>query len=77
MPAKKTNGILIIKMLGLGKPKNLMYYFLTGLTFYLVAYDVLFTVPALGPFPQTVVKSAVFVVVHVMTHNLKKMLGGR
>ena len=64
-------------MLGLGKSKNLIYYLLTGLTFYLVAYDVLFTVPAVGPFPQTVVKSAVFVVVHVMTHNLKKMLGGK
>jgi hypothetical protein len=64
-------------MLGLGKSKNLIYYILTGLTFYLVAYDVLFTVPAVGPFPQTVVKSAVFVVVHVMTHNLKKMLGGK
>jgi hypothetical protein len=64
-------------MLGLGKSKNLVYYFLTCLTFYLVAYDVLFTVPSLGPFPQAVVKSMLFVVVHVMTHNLKKMLGGK
>jgi hypothetical protein len=48
------------------------YYVLTALTFYLVAYDVLFTVPALGPIPQPLVKSLVFLAVHVLTHKLLK-----
>lgn len=61
-------------MFGLKSSATLMYYLLTGVTFYLVAFDVLFTVPALGPFPQHVVKSVVFVLVHILVHRLKKMV---
>jgi hypothetical protein len=61
-------------MFGLKSSATLMYYLLTGVTFYLVAYDVLFTVPRLGPVPQPVVKAAVFVVLHVLVHRLKKMV---
>jgi hypothetical protein len=61
-------------MFGLKSSATLMYYVLTGVTFYLVAYDVLFTVPAVGPFPQAFMKSLVFVAVHVLVHRLKKMV---
>lgn len=52
------------------KSKNLMYYLLTAVTFYLVAF--VLQVPALGPVPAPWVKALVFVVVHVLIHRLKK-----
>ncbi len=61
-------------MFGLKSSATLLYYVLTGVTFYLIAYDVLFTVPRLGPLPQPLVKSVVFVLVHILVHQLKKMV---
>lgn len=52
------------------KPKNLMYYLLTAVTFYVVAF--VLPVPSLGAMPSTYVRALVFVAVHVLTHRLKK-----
>jgi hypothetical protein len=52
----------------------LIYYALTGVTFYLVAYDVMFHVPALGPFPAPFVKAVIFVSLHILVHQMKKVL---
>ena len=46
------------------------YFLLTALTFYVVAFVV--DVPALGPVPAPVVKSLVFVAVHVALHKVLK-----
>jgi len=43
------------------------YFVLTALTFYVVAFVI--TVPSLGPIPSTVVKSLVFVLLHVLAHK--------
>jgi hypothetical protein len=43
------------------------YLFLTALTFYVVAF--VLPVPGLGPVPSTVVKSLVFVLLHVLAHK--------
>ena len=48
------------------------YMLLTAATFYLVAF--MLAVPAVGPLPSPVVKSLVFVVLHVLTHKLLKGL---
>ena len=52
----------------------LIYYALTGVTFYLVAYDVMFHVSALGPFPAPFVKAVIFVTLHIFVHQFKKFL---
>jgi hypothetical protein len=61
-------------MFGLGSSATLMYYLLTGLTFWVISEDVLFRVPSLGPIPQSVVKALVFVTVHILVHQLKRSL---
>jgi len=61
-------------MFGLGNSATLMYYLLTGLTFWVISEDVLFRVPSLGPIPQPVVKALVFVTVHILVHQLKRTL---
>jgi len=43
------------------------YFLLTAFTFYVVAF--VLSVPALGPVPATVVKSLIFVVLHVLAHK--------
>jgi len=43
------------------------YFLLTALTFYVVAF--VLNVPSLGPVPSTVVKSLLFVVLHVLMHK--------
>jgi len=43
------------------------YFLLTALTFYVVAF--VLSVPSLGPVPATVVKSLIFVVLHVLAHK--------
>ena len=47
-----------------------MYLLLTAASFYLVVY--VLSVPALGPLPSPVVKTALFVALHVLTHKLLK-----
>jgi hypothetical protein len=47
-----------------------MYMLLTAATFYLVAF--MLAVPAVGPVPSPVVKSLVFVALHVLTHKMLK-----
>ncbi len=48
----------------------MLYFLVTALSFYVVAY----LVPdvRLGPVPSAVVKSLLFVVLHVVTHKLLK-----
>lgn len=50
----------------------MLYFLVTALSFYVVAY----LVPdvRLGPVPSAVVKSLLFVVVHVLTHKAFKNL---
>jgi hypothetical protein len=50
--------------------KALIYLLLTALTFYAVAF--VLPVPSLGPVPSTVVKSVLFVLVHLVTHTFVK-----
>ena len=50
--------------------KMYMYMLVTALTFYLVAF--MLAVPAVGPLPSPVVKSMVFVALHVLTHKMLK-----
>jgi hypothetical protein len=57
-------------MKGMLKPKNLMYYLLTAVSFYVVAFVI--PVPDLGAMPSTYVRALLFVAVHVLTHRLKK-----
>jgi len=54
----------------LRKNKMYMYMLLTALTFYFVAF--MLAVPAVGPLSSPVVKSLVFVVLHVLTHKMLK-----
>uniref|UniRef100_A0A6C0CVB1 Uncharacterized protein n=1 Tax=viral metagenome TaxID=1070528 RepID=A0A6C0CVB1_9ZZZZ len=46
------------------------YLLLTAATFYLVAF--VLAVPAVGPLPSPVVKSLLFVGVHVLVHKMLK-----
>jgi hypothetical protein len=55
---------------GMLKTKNLMYYLLTAVSFYLVAYVI--PIPSLGAMPETYVRALVFVAVHMLTHRVKK-----
>lgn len=48
----------------------MLYYLLTALTFYVVAF--VLPIPALGPVPSPVVKSLVFAMVHVCMHKMMK-----
>ena len=43
------------------------YFVLTALTFYVFAF--VLPVPSLGPVPSTVVKSVLFVLVHLLIHK--------
>ena len=47
-----------------------MYFLLTALTFYVVAFMV--PVPSLGPVPSPVVKALLFAVVHIALHKMMK-----
>lgn len=49
-----------------------MYVLLTAATFYLVAF--VLVVPAVGPLSSPVVKSLVFVAIHVVMHKMLKGL---
>ena len=55
---------------GMLKTKNLMYYLLTAVSFYVVAFVI--PIPDLGAMPSTYVRALLFVAVHVLTHRLKK-----
>lgn len=47
-----------------------MYMLLTAATFYLVAF--MLAIPAVGPLSSPVVKSLVFVALHVLVHKMLK-----
>jgi hypothetical protein len=49
-----------------------MYLLLTAVTFYVVAF--VLVVPAVGPLSSHVVKSLLFVAVHVMVHKMLKSM---
>jgi hypothetical protein len=44
------------------------YFLLTALTFYVVAF--VLPVPSFGPIPSEVIKSVLFVVVHLLMHSV-------
>jgi len=52
--------------------RNIMYYLLTAVTFYVVAY--VLPIPHLGALPETYVRALVFVVIHVALHRVKKLV---
>ncbi len=59
-------------MKGMFALRNIMYYLLTAVTFYLVAY--VMPIPSLGAMPESYVRALVFVVIHVALHRVKKLV---
>jgi|688.fasta_scaffold770668_3 hypothetical protein len=59
-------------MKGMFAMRNIMYYLLTAVTFYLVAF--VLPLHSLGGLPEVWVRALVFVVVHVALHRVKKLV---
>ena len=59
-------------MKGMFAMRNLMYYLLTAVTFYYVAF--VLPLSSMGPLPEVWVRALVFVVVHVALHRVKKLV---